>query len=1071
MSSIPISKTKIVPPRRRTELLLRKRLLHTLFEALDSKLVLVSAPAGYGKTSLLIDAVEQNEFTCCWLSLDELDRDPQRFLAYLIASMAERFPGVGAQTIAVMNSISSFEEHMERLAVTLVNEAYETIKEHFTIILDDFHILEGVQPIYDFLNRFVQLVDDNCHLVISSRTLTALEDLPLMVAYEQVGGLSYVDLAFRAEEIQLLMLRNNNLHLSDEEAQKWIEETEGWITGLQFSGLGIRGKDRKPGLNVELSDYLGQQVVDRQRPEMRLFLLRTSLMDEFDASLCEAVLAPFYPEKQDWDSLIQAIVKNNLFALPVGPEGGSLRYHHLVRNYLRKRMKKERPEETQPILQRLSRAYEMLEEWEKAYTIISELGDTDALIELIELASFNNLQNTGRFIEQWLRDLPPSTIKNSPNLLSIVGTLKLVKGNYSGGVNDLQDAIAALRTNGNIAQLALALVRLSFGHRYLGEYPAAVQDTDEAIRLVSNDDHMQSLHAEALHVKGASLIRMGQNRTALKCLEQALDLVTRFDKRNDIPGILTAIATANQALGSYTEAELNFNKALSIWKQESNLMAQAGLLNNMGYMFHQEGEYQKASGAYEDGLLCARRSQHTRMEALISIGLGDLYTELGDAEIAVQNYERAGRLLEDRNDIFLLASLHFGRVNLALFQRDFPAAENEFRELEALIRPEQSHYENGHFDLLQGKYLLLNDCPAEAITKLINAETHFIQDGLLLDLTTARIWLAAAYTKNTRKQEAAAKLLEAVDPAAKVRHAAIIAVVHTRAYLEPLQSEGTVSRLLRSLLNKAEKLSARIPDDRRQLRRLARVVEVPAARIRIRGFGHGTVIINDRELGNSDFQTQSVRELFFFFLAHNRALTKEQLMEQFWRGVDDPAKVRQRFKNEMYRLRRAVGSEVIRFENQTYFFDRTLNYEYDVEDFQSHLTRARAAQNSQERMDGYRRAIALVHAPYLETNYLDWALADRHRYDQMYLSAITDLADLCLKEAQPEEALTMCQRAIDYTPYYETAYRLLMQTHARLGDRAAVARIYEACKTALRKHLNTSPSSETESLYRKLLQS
>ena len=174
MFPVPISKTKIIPPRRRSELLARRRLLSSLFDALESKLVLVSAPAGYGKTSLLIDAVQESEFKCCWLSLDELDRDPQRFLAYLVASITERFPGVGGQTAAVMSRVDSFEDEMERLAVTLVNETYESIHEHFVLILDDFHILEGVQPIYDFLNRFIQLVDDNCHVVVSSRTLTTL---------------------------------------------------------------------------------------------------------------------------------------------------------------------------------------------------------------------------------------------------------------------------------------------------------------------------------------------------------------------------------------------------------------------------------------------------------------------------------------------------------------------------------------------------------------------------------------------------------------------------------------------------------------------------------------------------------------------------------------------------------------------------------------------------------------------------------------------------------------------------------------------------------------------------------
>ena len=312
MFPIPISKTKIIPPKRRAELLTRKRVLDLLFEALESKLVLVSAPAGYGKTSLLIDAVQEIEFTCCWLSLDELDRDPQRFLAYLVSSIAERFPGVGVQTAAVMKSITSFEGEMERLAVTLVNEAYESIHEHFVLILDDFHILDGVQPIYDFLNRFIQLVDDNCHVVISSRMLTALEDLPLMVAREQVRGLSFSDLAFQVHEIQALLQKNNNILLSDEEAEKLFKESEGWITGLQF---GIYGTKHRPEskMGVGLYDFLGQQVVDRQSPKMRELLLRTSIMDEFDAALCESVLAPLYDSKQDWDAFIHTILTNYVF--------------------------------------------------------------------------------------------------------------------------------------------------------------------------------------------------------------------------------------------------------------------------------------------------------------------------------------------------------------------------------------------------------------------------------------------------------------------------------------------------------------------------------------------------------------------------------------------------------------------------------------------------------------------------------------------------------------------------------------------------------------------------------------
>ncbi len=377
---IPISLTKVILPRRRKEILTRPRLLQIMYQFLDKKLVFVSAPAGYGKTSMLIDLCYHSELPFCWLALDVLDQDPQRFLAYFIASLMQRFPHCGGETRQLLNRFKGLSGELETIIISLANEVYERIPEHFVLVLDDYHLVGDVPEIREFVNRFVQLVDENCHLVLSSRTLIDLPDLPLLIARDQVGGLDLSELAFRPDEIRAWLAQNYALQVSEETARQLADESEGWITGLQLSGAGIAQETASRlkvarAAGVGLFDYLSQQVLDQQTPEMRLFLLRSSLMEEFDADLCQRALSALYPDEQDWPSLLQAVLQNNLFTLPVGSEGKWLRYHHLFRDFLQARLAQERPGEVGLILQGLAQAYEARSEWERAYHIRKRLGD------------------------------------------------------------------------------------------------------------------------------------------------------------------------------------------------------------------------------------------------------------------------------------------------------------------------------------------------------------------------------------------------------------------------------------------------------------------------------------------------------------------------------------------------------------------------------------------------------------------------------------------------------------------------------------------------------------------------
>ena len=162
--------TKVILPQRRKDLFTRQRLINLLYDLLDEKLILVIAPAGYGKTSLLIDFSYQVDFPVCWYAIDELDQTPERFFTYFIASLQQRFPTFGEASTEALKALNPFKPDVNQLVSVIVNDAYEHIQEHYLIILDDYHLVCNIQEIQTFINRFINESAENCHLILSSRT-------------------------------------------------------------------------------------------------------------------------------------------------------------------------------------------------------------------------------------------------------------------------------------------------------------------------------------------------------------------------------------------------------------------------------------------------------------------------------------------------------------------------------------------------------------------------------------------------------------------------------------------------------------------------------------------------------------------------------------------------------------------------------------------------------------------------------------------------------------------------------------------------------------------------------------
>jgi LuxR family maltose regulon positive regulatory protein len=314
-----------------------------------------------------------------------------------------------------------------------------------------------------------------------------------MVARQQVSGFDLEELAFRPDEFRLLYEQNYGIRITDAAAQELVHQTEGWITGLHLSaqdaidrisepagrGAGLGRVTTARATGVDLDVYLDQQVLSQQTPELRSFLLQTSLLDEFDVRLCEQVLG-----EGNWRRLLETVRSNNLFILPVGPQGKWLRYHHLFQDFLQARILQEAPDTARLIQERLAEVYEQRHEWERAFALLRQIGDREALISLVERAGNHLLLGEHLItLQSWLEAVPGVQLQQKPILLSLKGALLCGMGDGRAALTLLDQAVLLHKQADDQAGLALAHVRRAATRRILGDYSGSVADADDALRI------------------------------------------------------------------------------------------------------------------------------------------------------------------------------------------------------------------------------------------------------------------------------------------------------------------------------------------------------------------------------------------------------------------------------------------------------------------------------------------------------------------------------------------------------------------------------------------------------------
>jgi ATP/maltotriose-dependent transcriptional regulator MalT len=440
--------SKLRPSQARPNLVARPRLIAKLEPEAGRKLTLISAPAGFGKTTLLGEwvASRSDERSIAWVSLDEADNDPARFLSYLVAALQTIDEEIGEGILSSLRAPGS--PPIEALSGALLNELAD-IPGTLAIVLDDYHFIDS-DHVHGIVAFLLERLPSNVHLVISSRVDPPLS-LSRLRARNQMTELRATDLRFKPEEVAAFLLDVMGLELSAEDVAALGGITEGWIAGLQLAALSMRDREDATGFvrafsgsHRDVLDFLTEEVLERQSERIRSFLLETSILERLTGELCDAVT-----DRDDGQELLETLERDNLFVVALDDERGWYRYHHLFADFLQGRLKHERPERLKDLHLRAASWYEHSEWASEAVEHALAAGDVELAARLVEHNAPALLQRSeGVTVDRWLTALPTGLVRSRSRLALARAILALIGGRVEEVEPLLTDAEHALTTAG-----------------------------------------------------------------------------------------------------------------------------------------------------------------------------------------------------------------------------------------------------------------------------------------------------------------------------------------------------------------------------------------------------------------------------------------------------------------------------------------------------------------------------------------------------------------------------------------------------------------------------------------------
>ena len=700
----PILATKLYIPPLRPHVVLRPRLLERLNEGLHRKLTLISAPAGFGKTTLVSQWLAGCHRPAAWLSLDEGENDPTRFLTYLVAALQTIAATIGEGVSGVLQSPQP--PPTEAILTALLNDM-TTISDQFVLVFDDYHVIEA-KSVDQALTFLLEHLPPHLHLVIATR-----EDPPLPLARLRVGGhlteVRVTDLRFTHSEAAAFLNQVMGLGLSAQDIAALETRTEGWIAGLQLAAISLQGHEDATGFITSFTgshhfvlDYLVEEVLHQQSESIQNFLLRTSILDRLCGPLCDAVLlAP----SASGQATLAYLEHANLFIVPLDNERRWYRYHQLFAELLRQRLHQSIASSPAEAESRVNELHIRASQWYEdhgleieAFHHATAAHDIERAERLIDGKGIPlHFRGAVTAILNWLDSLPATVLNARPSLWMRYASLLLVNGQTTGVEEKLQAAEAALqgaelndKTRNFLGQIAAARATLALT-RYQAETMLA--QSRRALEYLHPDN--LSFRATANWTLGSAYLFQGDRAAARGAYTEAISL---SQASRDI--FTTILATIG--LGLVQEADNQLSLAAETYQhvlqlagdQPLQIIYEAHL--GLARVLYEWNDLDAALAHGRQSLQLARQYERVIDRfVLCEVFLARLKLAQGDTAGAAALLAEAGQSARQKNFVYRIPEVAAAQVLTLLHQGHLAAAAHLAQAHELPISQARVHLAQG----------------------------------------------------------------------------------------------------------------------------------------------------------------------------------------------------------------------------------------------------------------------------------------------------------------------------------------------------------------------------------------